>query len=70
MNKEYLKSNFEAIECELTQQKVLTFVVTKNVIKIQIFIRAILRMRNEASTKIKRKLKFIKQQRDQSMNKN
>lgn len=70
MNTDYLLHNFWCIEEDELKQKVLTFVIIKNVIKIQIFLRAILRMRNEAATRIKRKVKFIKEQREKALNKN
>jgi hypothetical protein len=52
------------IEDETKKLKVLTFVVIRNVIKLQIFTRAILKMREEAASKIKKILKQIKQDKE------
>lgn len=70
MNREYLLQNFWPIQDEEKKKKVLTFVVIRNIVKMQIFVRAILKMRSDAATRIKRKIKFAQDQRELYLNKN
>jgi hypothetical protein len=70
MNREYLLQNFWSIQDEERKKKVLTFVVIRNIVKLQIFVRAILKMRSDAATRIKRKIRFAQEQRELYLNKN
>lgn len=48
------------IKDEPFQQKILSFVMIRNIIKLQIFLRAILKMRHDAAFKIQRKRRMLK----------
>jgi len=52
MNMDFILKYFWQIQDDMRQRKVLTFVLIRNLLKIQNFWRAIKRMRNEAALKI------------------
>jgi hypothetical protein len=57
LNDEYYNNNFSNVEDIEAKTRVLTFVVIRNAIKIQIFTRALIKMREEAAIKIQRQVR-------------
>ena len=52
LNNDYICRNFDKVADITAKAKVLTFVVIRQTIKLQIFVRALQKMRHEAASKI------------------
>lgn len=64
LNMDFILKYFWQVKDDYRQRKVLTFVLVRNLLKIQNFWRAIRRMRNEAAYKIQRTRKLLKIERN------
>ena len=64
LNMDFILKYFWQLQDDLRQRKILTFVLIRNLLKIQCFWRAIKRMRNEAALKIQRTRRSLKMQRN------
>jgi len=64
---DFILKYFWQLQDDLRQRKVLTFVLIRNLLKIQNFWRAIKRMRNEAALKIQRTRRMLKVQRNKHL---
>lgn len=64
MNMDFILRYFWQVQDDLRQRKVLTFVLVRNLLKIQCFWRAVKRLRNEAAVKIQRTRRMLKKHRN------